>query len=80
MCIQQLVAPGGCNGDYSDRNHHHADDVHDVTVDGVHSADGDHEADSVGLPAHYNHDKNPPRWDFVGNEYSGNMPVTKSHH
>ena len=33
-----------------------------------------------GLPAHSHHDKKPPWWEFVSNEYGGNMPVTKSHH
>ena len=41
-CIQQLVAPGGCNGD---RNNHHAHDVYDV--DGVHEADDGHDVDGV---------------------------------
>ena len=33
-----------------------------------------------GPPAHSHHDKNPPWWEFVSNDYGGNMPVTKSHH
>ena len=33
-----------------------------------------------GLTANSHHDKNPPWWEFVSNEYGGNMPVTKSHH
>ena len=33
--------------------------------------------DDDGLPAHSHHDINPPWWDFVSNEYGGNMPVTK---
>ena len=37
--------------------------------------DGHHD-----YPANSHHDKNPPWWEFVGNEYGGNMPVTKSHH
>ena len=36
--------------------------------------------DQDGLPANSHHDKNPPWWEFVSNEYGGNMPVTKSHH
>ena len=36
--------------------------------------------DDDGLPANSHHDKNPPWWEFVSNEYGGNMPVTKSHH
>ena len=39
--------------------------------------DDDHDD---GLPAHFHHDKNSPSWEFVSNEYGGNMLVTKSHH
>ena len=37
--------------------------------------DADHDDD--GLPAYSHHDKNPPWWEFVSNEYGGNMPVMK---
>ena len=40
----------------------------------------DDDDDDDGLPANSHHDKNPPWWEFVSNEYGGNMPVTKSHH
>ena len=36
--------------------------------------------DDDGLPANSHHDKNPPWWEFVINEYGGNMPLTKYHH
>ena len=45
--------------------------------------DDDDDCDDVddgGYPANSHHDKNPPWWEFVSNEYGGNMPVTKSHH
>ena len=41
---------------------------------------GGDDDDADALPAHSHHDKNPPWWEFVSNEYGGNMPVTKSHH
>ena len=42
--------------------------------------DDDDDDDNDGYPANSHHDKNPPWWEFVSNEYGGNMPVTKSHH
>ena len=42
--------------------------------------DNDDDNDDDGLPAHFRHDKNSPSWEFVSNEYGGNMLVTKSHH
>ena len=39
--------------------------------------DGD---DDVGLEAHSHHDKFPPWWVFVRDDYGGNLSVTKSHH
>ena len=43
----------------------------------THHHDNDDDDD---YPANSHHDKNPPWWEFVSNEYGGNMPVTKSHH
>ena len=48
--------------------------------DDVDGHDNNDDDDEDGLPAHSHHDKNPPWWEFVSNEYGGNMPVTKSHH
>ena len=33
-----------------------------------------------GLQAHSHHDKFPPWWVFVRDDYGGNLSVTKSHH
>ena len=51
-------------------------DLHHRTL----SAQHDDDDDNGGYPANSHHDKNPPWWEFVSNEYGGNMPVTKSHH
>ena len=40
--------------------------------------DGDN--DDGGLQAHSHHDKFPPWWGFVRDDYGGNLSVTKSHH
>ena len=42
--------------------------------------DDDEDDNDDGSPAHFHHDKNSPSWEFVSNEYGGNMLVTKSHH
>ena len=36
--------------------------------------------DDDGLQAHSHHDKFPPWWVFVRDDYGGNLSVTKSHH
>ena len=57
------------------------DDYDDDGDDDDHNDDDNHDdGDDVGYPANSHHDKNPPWWEFVSNEYGGNMPVTKSHH
>ena len=52
---------------------------YDDDVDDVDDFD-DIDDDDDDYPANSHHDKNPPWWEFVSNEYGGNMPVTKSHH
>ena len=48
---------------------------------GVQVADADDDDDDDdGSPAHSHHDKFPPWWDFVRDDYGGNLSVTKSHH
>ena len=42
--------------------------------------DGDDGDDDGGLQAHSHHDKFPPWWVFVRDDYGGNLSVTKSHH
>ena len=51
-------------------------DIYEINDDD----DDDDGDDDDGLPANSHHDKNPPWWEFVSNEYGGNMPVTNSHH
>ena len=40
----------------------------------------DDDDDDDGLQAHSHHDKFPPWWVFVRDDYGGNLSVTKSHH
>ena len=42
--------------------------------------DDDDDDDDDGLQAHSHHDKFPPWWVFVRDDYGGNLSVTKSHH
>ena len=42
--------------------------------------DDDGDDDDNGLQAHSHHDKFPPWWVFVRDDYGGNLSVTKSHH
>ena len=63
----------GIGGDVNDNGDGYEDYDGDGNDDGEDDDDDDY-------PANSHHDKNPPWWEFVSNEYGGNMPVTKSHH
>ena len=59
--------------------------MHDIYKDyGIGDDDDDKgdddDADDDGLEAHSHHDKFPPWWVFVRDDYGGNLSVTKSHH
>ena len=68
-----------CNLPCSEGDESGNDDDYDSGDDGD-IDDDDVDDDDDGLPAYSHHDKIPPWWVFVRDDYGGNLSVTKSHH
>ena len=71
---------GFCHGGNLLGNHDNEGRFHDDRQTGHEDDKQNDDDDDDDYPANSHHDKNPPWWEFVSNEYGGNMPVTKSHH
>ena len=69
---QKPTMVGICHGGNVPPSHDNDDDDEDD--------DDDDDDDDDGLQAHSHHDKFPPWWVFVRDDYGGNLSVTKSHH
>ena len=71
-------------GRHDDHGDDHADDQGDDHGDDQGDDHGDDQGgenhDENGLQAHSHHDKFPPWWVFVRDDYGGNLSVTKSLH
>ena len=70
----------GEDDDHNDGEDHDHDDDEDYDHDDDDDEDHDHDDDENGYPAHSHHDKFPPWWVFVRDDYGGNLSICQFHH